>query len=227
MTPERPVFFEGQILAAADLTGAVDYGRAEVARHERYLHDWGIAEGLEMTTKADATGKYVDVTLGAGVAIDGTGREIVVPQAVPLDTDAFFTANGASPQVKANYPILLHGIDTAAPAPPLAAGACGAGSQSTRTQEGFDLTYGALGAELHLGEQPVPDVSAGPVRADGLPWEVLVGFVQCDSTGQEFHRRIPDRRALRRSESGHGCRPERHPGAAIPAGRHAGSTRAD
>ena len=186
MTPERPVFFEGQILAAADLTGAVDYGRAEVARHDRYLHDWGIAEGLEMTTKPDATGKYVDVTLGAGVAIDGTGREIVVPQAVPLDTEAFFTANGASPQVKANYPILLHGIDTAAPAPPLAAGACGAGSQSTRTQEGFDLTYGALGAELHLGEQPVPDVSAGPVRADGLPWEVLVGFVQWDSTGKNF-----------------------------------------
>jgi len=186
MTPERPVFFEGQILAAADLTGAVDYGRAGVARHERYLHDWGIAEGLEMTAKTNATGKYVDVTLGAGVAIDGAGREIVVPQAVPLDTDAFFAANGASPQVKANYPILLHGIDTVAPAPPLAAGACGAGSQSTRTQEGFDLTYGALGAELHVGEQPVPDVSAGPVRADGLPWEVLVGFVQCDSTGKNF-----------------------------------------
>ena len=28
MTPERPAFFEGQILAAADLTSAVDYGRA-------------------------------------------------------------------------------------------------------------------------------------------------------------------------------------------------------
>ena len=104
MAPERPVFFEGQILAAADLTSAVDYGRAEVARHERYLHDWGIAEGLEMTTKPDATGKYVDVTLGAGVAIDGTGREIVVPQPVPLNTAHFFTANGASPQAKANYP---------------------------------------------------------------------------------------------------------------------------
>ena len=50
MTPERPAFFEGQILAAADLTSAVDYGRAQVARHERYLHSWGIAEGLELTT---------------------------------------------------------------------------------------------------------------------------------------------------------------------------------
>ncbi len=186
MTPERPVYFEGQILAAADLSGAVDYGRATIARHERYLHDWGIVEGLEITTKPDPTGKYVDVTLAPGAAIDGTGREIIVPQAVMLDVNAFFTANGASPQAKANYPVLLYGIDTVAPAPVMAAGACGSGSQPTRTQEGFGLTYGALGAELHLDEQPVPDESAGPGRADGLPWNVLVGFVQWDSTARQF-----------------------------------------
>jgi hypothetical protein len=186
MTPERPVFFEGQILAAADLTGSVDYGRGEVARHERYLHDWGIAEGLQMTAKADSTGKFVDVTFGSGVAIDGTGREIIVSQAVMLDPDAFFAANGASPKAKANYPILLHGVDTAAPAPPLATGACGTGSQSTRTQELFGLTYGALGAELHLDEQPLPDLGVGPGRPDGLPWEVLVGFVQWDAAAHKF-----------------------------------------
>ena len=96
-TPERPVFFEGQVLAAADLTGTVDYGRAAVARQERYLHDWGIADGLQLTATKDATGKHVDITLGAGVAIDGTGREIVVPQSVLLDAGAFYAANGASP----------------------------------------------------------------------------------------------------------------------------------
>ena len=57
MTPERPAFFEGQILAAADLTSAVDYGRGQAARHERYLHDWGIAEGLELTTAPDSSGQ--------------------------------------------------------------------------------------------------------------------------------------------------------------------------
>ena len=183
-TPERPVYYEGQILAATDLSGAVDYGRAVVARHERYLHDWGIAEGLELTTTADPTGKYVTVTLGAGVAIDGTGRHVVVPQPVQLSPQDFFAANGASPQAKANYPVLLYGTDTAAPAAAMAAGACAPGSQSTRMQEGYGLTYGALGADLHLDEQPVPDVSAGPARADGLPWNILVGFVQWDSAGQ-------------------------------------------
>ena len=185
-TPERPVYFEGQILAAADLTAAVDYGGAMAARRDRYLHDWGIAEGLEMTTKADPTGEYVTVTLGAGIAIDGTGQQIVVPQAVPLDTNAFFTANGASPQPKAKYPILLYRIDTAAPAPAMAAGACGSGSQPTRVQEGYGLTYGALGADLTLDEQPVPDVGAGPMPPGALPWKVLVGFVQWDSTARMF-----------------------------------------
>jgi hypothetical protein len=186
MAPERPVFFEGQILAAADLTSTVDYGRAEVARHERYLQDWGIAEGLELTTTPDATGKYVNVTLGLGMAIDGTGQEIVVTAPYPLNTADFFSANGASPQAGANYPILLHRVDSAAPAPPLTTGACGPGGQSTRTQEGFAITYGGLGADLQLDGQQVPDVSAGPGPANGNPWEVLVGFVQWDSSAQQF-----------------------------------------
>ena len=186
MTPERPAFFEGQILAAADLTSAVDYGRGQAARHERYLHDWGIAEGLELTTAPDSSGQYVDVTLNPGLAIDGTGREIIVPTSVLLSTAEFFIANGASPQAATNYPILLHGLDTSPPAAILTTGACGPGGQPARTEEGFGLTYGALGADLSLDEQQVPDVTAGPVPAAGPQWEVLVGFVQCDASGQHF-----------------------------------------
>ena len=43
---ERPTFYEGQILAGADLNAAVDHARGQLARHERYLHLWGVAEGL-------------------------------------------------------------------------------------------------------------------------------------------------------------------------------------
>jgi hypothetical protein len=186
MTPERPAFFEGQILAAADLTSAVDYGRGQAARHDRYLHDWGVAEGLELTTTPDSTGKYVDVTLGPGVAVDGTGREIVVPTSVLLNTADFFNANGASPQAGANYPVLLHATDVDPPAAPVAIGASGSGSQPTRTQEGFGLTFGALGDDLSLDEQQAPDVSAGPGPAAGQPWEVLVGFVQWDPAAGKF-----------------------------------------
>jgi hypothetical protein len=181
MTPERPVFFESQILAAADLTSAVDYGRGQVARHERYLHSWGIAEGLGLLTKSktDTSGnKYVEVTLDKGVAIDGTGREIVVPQQVLLTTTAFTNANPSA--AKAYYPILLQGTDSTAPAAPLINGACGAASQPTRTQEGFALTYGAVGADIGLDQQNVPDESAGPSPDAAHPWEILVGYVRWD-----------------------------------------------
>jgi hypothetical protein len=188
MTPERPAFFEGQILAAADLTSAVDYGRAQVARHERYLHSWGIAEGLGLITtpKTDTSGnKYVEVTLDKGVAIDGTGREIIVPQPVLLTTTGFSTAN-PSGLANTDYPIMLHGTDSNAPAAPLTTGACGAASQPTRTQEGFALTYGAPGADIGLDQQKVPDESAGPSPDVAHPWEILVGHVRWDPSITNF-----------------------------------------
>jgi hypothetical protein len=189
MAPERPIFFEGQVLAAADLTSTVEYGRDEVARHDRYLHDWGVTNGLELipTKKTDPSGKdYVEVTLQPGAAMDGTGRVIVVPAAQQLSETDFFNANGASPQAGARYPILLHGIDTYAPAPLITVGACGPTSPPTRTQEAFGITFGGPGAELQLDKQSVPDVSAGPGPNAGNPWEVLVGFVQWDASIKHF-----------------------------------------
>ena len=188
-TPERPAFFEGQILAAADLTSAVDYGRGQLARHERYLHSWGVAEGLTLAraSKTDPkSGKgYVEVTLGKGVAIDGTGREIVVPGSQLLSTNEFSIANPTA-VLNTAYPVLLNGIDIIPPAAPLTIGACGAATQPTRTQEGFALTYGAPGADLNLDAQNVPDESAGPSPDPAHPWQILVGYVWWDPSISQF-----------------------------------------
>ena len=189
MTPERPAFFEGQILAAADLTSAVDYGRAS-SRPARALP---ALLGYRRRPRADHNVQdrshyrqdYVDVTLGPGVAIDGTGREIVVPTPFPLSTTDFSIAN-PSALANTDYPILLHGIDNTAPAAPLTTGACGAASQPTRTQEGFALTYGGPGADLGLDQQNVPDESAGPSPDPAHPWEILVGYVQWDPSASKF-----------------------------------------
>ena len=189
MTPERPAFFEGQILAAADLTSAVDYGRAQVARHERYLHSWGIAEGLALTTtpKTDITGNnYVEVTLDQGVAIDGTGREIVVPEPVPLSTTDFSIAN-PSGLANTDYPILLHGIDSTAPA-------ATAGHRRLRGRQPADSHAGGVRPAptpapapiSALIEQNVPDESAGPSPDPAHPWEILVGYVQWDPSISKF-----------------------------------------
>jgi hypothetical protein len=190
MAPERPTFFEGQILAAADLTSTVEYSRAQVARHERYLHDWGIAEGLDLTTRdqTDAAGnKFVEVTIGSGIAIDGNGREILVPAPALLSPADFVRDNGASPKSGAYYPVLLQGTDSDAPAPQLTTGACGPASQATREQEGYAIVFGGLGADLRLDEQQPPEVTAGPVPAAGQqPWSVQVGTVQWDTTSAQF-----------------------------------------
>ena len=84
----RPAFFEGQLLAAADLSHIVDYARAKSERHNRFLHRWGVANGLQLTTEdaENAAGNaYKRVFLGPGAAIDGNGREILVTERQELD----------------------------------------------------------------------------------------------------------------------------------------------
>ena len=87
---ERPLFYENQILGAADLTATVEHSRSQQARHDRSLHLWGIASGLELTGNDKQTAQgvaYQEITLSPGIAIDGTGREIVVPEAERLSED--------------------------------------------------------------------------------------------------------------------------------------------
>src|SRR5215813_11634426 len=107
---ERPIFFENQILGAADLTATVEYDRGQQARHNRYVHLWGIAGGLELAGKDKETStgeKYQEITLSPGMAIDGTGREIVVPEAEQLSEDLFDQRNVAIADPDARYPVFL------------------------------------------------------------------------------------------------------------------------
>src|SRR4051812_1195167 len=94
---ERPIFYEGQILAPDDLGGSLEDARDQLARHERYLHLWGIATGLELVTEPKTTAEgdsYKAVTVNPGAAIDPSGREIVVPTAQPLGEGLFDLING-------------------------------------------------------------------------------------------------------------------------------------
>ena len=77
----RPTFYEGQILGSRDLHRSVEYARDQDARHERYLHTWRLAEGLELK---EQNGEWF---LTAGFAIDSAGAPIVVPQPLLIDED--------------------------------------------------------------------------------------------------------------------------------------------
>jgi hypothetical protein len=71
---ERPVFFDGQLLAATDLSAIFDYHREMRWLHNRTLHGWGIALGMKVD--GDAGDRTVTVT--PGYALDCAGHDLVL-----------------------------------------------------------------------------------------------------------------------------------------------------
>lgn len=195
---QRPAFFEGQILAAADLAGTVDHGRGRAARHDRYLHEWGIAEGLGLTaegrTDPDSGTRYVEVTLQPGVAVDGTGREVVVAEPVALQEALFQEVNGADQPTGDAYPVFLAGLDREPAAGALAPDGCGTGAGTSRVDEWYQVLFGRLGDERLVADQRPPAVGDGP--GDGTtPWLVLLGYVTWRDG--RFRAVLPEARGVR------------------------------
>jgi hypothetical protein len=158
----------------------VDCARNQMARHERYLHDWGIATGLNMTEVAnrDANGNdFADITLGPGVAIDGYGAEVIVPEAAALDYNDFLSQKIVTNDPMAWYPVFINGQEQSSVTNASSSSACGS-SQVSKTSLTYSVTFGRPGSESDALAQPAPaDVTQGTGPAvDG--WLILVGFVQ-------------------------------------------------
>jgi hypothetical protein len=187
-SPTLPVFQEGQILSAASLTAMVDYARGQLARHERYLHDWGIAAGLALTANpnTDSNGNsFADVSLSPGVAIDGYGAEIIVPAPYALDYNDFQSQKIATSDPKAWYPAFLQGQITTSTSNSSSQGSCN-GSQTSQSTLAYSVTFGRPGDESGvLAQVPPSDVTtgAGP-NVNG--WKILVGFVQWSAAANRF-----------------------------------------
>jgi hypothetical protein len=73
-TVERPQFFDGQQLFAADLDDIVSFHRAMRWLHNRSLHQAGIGNGLAVTGKRGDR----EVSIQPGYALDSLGRELVL-----------------------------------------------------------------------------------------------------------------------------------------------------
>ncbi|MFC4502849.1 MULTISPECIES: hypothetical protein [Streptomyces] len=179
--PLRPEFHEGQILAADDLSAVVRYGRDAAARHQRHLHTWGIASGLEVTLRprvGSGSDEYKTVVVGAGTLVDPSGREIVVPAPVELSTPGE-RFSLSSPDDTAPRPLMLMWSDRPVTGGSAAsAGACAGSGAAARAREEFVLVVGEPGDELDLAEQAPPAPDAGPDRlAGGDRGRVLLGFV--------------------------------------------------
>src|SRR5882672_12865706 len=77
MSIVRVEYRERQRLTAADLRTEQDYRLALAGRHHVGPHEWGVVRGLYVM---EPRGPSTAFTLMPGVAIDGYGREILVPE---------------------------------------------------------------------------------------------------------------------------------------------------
>lgn len=189
MTPLRPLFSDGAILGAADLTALGQIDRDRDARHARHLHTPGIGAGLELTTVEqhdEVSGTpYIDITLLPGVANDGTGRELVLASALPVSPDSFLgdipePVKQPSSSVTVWYPVFIHGLDAEVTAANGQLG-CEGRAGPTRVEEDVELEFGRPGDATLDQTAPLPD--AGP--GDGS-WRVLVGFVRLNTDIDRF-----------------------------------------
>ncbi len=72
---ERPRFYTGRLLTAADLQDDQDYFREKIRLHNRLLHGWGVVTGLRVSECAGT------LTVSAGLALDCAGNELVLAEA--------------------------------------------------------------------------------------------------------------------------------------------------
>jgi hypothetical protein len=172
---ERLNYFERQYLSWKDFLADQSYHIEMRRRHERSHHLWGIVFGLQITQ--DQVSK--EWAVQPGMAVDAYGREMFVATPEPLDTTAIanYLAGQALP-LNLKVWIAYDPEKSTPPAPGWQV--CGAGTQYTRVDEGFQLLYKDVQDIFPLGDLPStwPQVYNDlPDDAKTAPWPVYLGTV--------------------------------------------------
>jgi len=188
--PTRPNFFNGLIPSAQDFNSILSFERTAQAQHARYLHTEGIAHGLELSgekQKTAAGDDFVAITLSSGYAVDGTGRQLVLPEDERLSEQLFLQLNVINvSEPEAYYPVFINGRDQEATNRGEGLLSCDAGG-TKRITEKVDITFGRVEEAADPENKGVGAVDAGPRSGtSSAPWRVLVGFVQWDATIKRF-----------------------------------------
>lgn len=208
----RPVFSENQILSATDINTIVSHSQGADTRHNQYLHQWGIAHGLELVAngREDTTGQYVEVIVQPGMAIDGAGREIVVTEAISLrefDFDQLQVENKTGSVDSNFYPVFLIGRDMQQQDTATLVSRC-EDSGPNRINEHYELTFGRVGDAADLDLQVAPSLGDNPAASGPRTWRILLGFVTWDGgrTPQRFMSAVAEHDGVGRRYAGvHGA----------------------
>lgn len=114
MADKRLRYYTGQFLQEQDFNDEQAYFLDRLRRHNRQQHTPGITEGLTATANLDST----EVTVGAGTAVDSSGRSIVLTEPRTLSLGSSL----GSPGPFANRSVLVVISYHEAPSDPAAVG---------------------------------------------------------------------------------------------------------
>ena len=155
MSPVRPVFRDGAILGASDLSALVQSDRDRDARHARHLHTPGVATGLKLTAaeRMTSTGRALRRRDGAAGLRDRRHRARArrLGAALPVSPDRFI---GDIPEPghatrtcgsRVWYPVFVHGLDARARSDATASWAARARGGPTRIAEDVEIEFGRPG----------------------------------------------------------------------------------
>jgi len=123
-------FYDGRLLTADDLDREQEYQRERSHLHNRLLHGWGVADGLEVRS----TGGRIRVS--PGVAIDQRGQYVIVREEREV-------AVAASDTAKASCFVVVRFAESPADFVPAAADGTGNGAQVASVIEGAAVMIGA------------------------------------------------------------------------------------
>ncbi len=173
-TPTRVRYFDHQVLRLQEFTTEQAYHVGMRRRHNIAHHTWGIVVGLQASVDSDG-----QVTVTPGMAVDGYGRELVLPTLAHLSAASLFDRDTEGLDI-----LLYYGEQDSDPAPAGYAGC--APTQSTRWQERVDLRLEAAapatGAPWRPANVPDVDLNYGPSRSQPVPvsqrWPVPLGTVR-------------------------------------------------
>jgi len=184
--PERINYFYGLLLDADRLRQEQSYFNQKRWLMNRLALGWGVICGLGIT--ADATNPAA-LTLAAGVAIDGFGCELVVPQPIAIDasqlTDDSGNIVGPAPSGQPLLVSLAYAEKAIDPVPVLVAdcehpGNCACAS----TQEGFAVL-------VRVAPGPAPPPPSTPLPAGAALRTMLADMVAACSVSAVADPSVP------------------------------------
>jgi DNA-binding beta-propeller fold protein YncE len=142
-TQERLNYFTGQFLAARDFRAEQLYHIDKHRQHNRYLHGYGTVCGLRVVQHSNEACRDRYVIVEPGLALDGCGREIFVPETQYVDVGAKLAPQKADPtQTGKHLLISLCYQECETEFVPALYAECGCtdtGCEANRIYEGFEI----------------------------------------------------------------------------------------